>query len=158
MTNLRHLVMGVAAVSFVSLAACSQNNAPTVSVPTAPSSIPQISPSTNAEFASLCADLGQLEQVVSGMVVGNIAPSAGVQQIGDIGERLRADADQIKASQPAVSATIQDLSRVVDELRSALENGGDVSSVIASNVPALNADIAKIPTDVCGTSPSPIPT
>ena len=150
--------MGAAAVSLLFLAACSQSNTPTVNVPTAPSSIPQISPSTNAEFASLCSDLGGLEQVVAGMVVGSVAPSAGVEQIGAIGERLRTDAEQIKSSQPAVSSTVQDLSRAVDELRSALENGGDVSGVIASNVPALNADITKIPANICGTTPSPLPT
>jgi uncharacterized phage infection (PIP) family protein YhgE len=155
MTNLRRLAVGAAAVALV---ACSQNNSPTVTVPTAPSSIPQITPSTNAQFASLCADLGQLEQVVAGMVTGSVAPSMGIQQIGDIGDRLRTDAQQIKASQPAVSATIEDLSNAADELRSALSNGGSVASVIASNVPRLNADIAKIPSNVCGSTPSPIPT
>ena len=158
MTNLRNLAVGAAAVSLLALVGCSQNNPPTVTVPTAPSSVPQITPSTNAQFASLCADLGQLEQVVAGMVAGSVTLSTGVQQIGDIGERLRADAEQIKSSQPGVSAIVEDLSTAADELRSALSNGGNAAGVIASNVPRLNADIAKIPSNVCGTSPSPIPT
>jgi uncharacterized phage infection (PIP) family protein YhgE len=139
------------------LSACSNNSSP--SVPSPPSSVPVVTPNpSNAAFGTLCSDLGQLEQVVSGMITGSVTPSAGIEQVQSIAQRLRDTAQQIQQTQPTVAATIDDLATAVDQLRTALSSGGDVLSTIGSSVTTINADIQQLPTSVCGTTPSPIQT
>ena len=112
---------------------------------------------SNSAFGTLCASLGQLEQVVSGIVGGTVTPSAGLQQVQQIGQSLASEAQQLQQTQPQVAATVDDLSKAVDELRTALSQGGDTVSAVSASAAKIGADLQQIPTNICGSTPSPIP-
>jgi methyl-accepting chemotaxis protein len=138
------------------LVGCSNDSNTTV--PSPPSNVPVVTPNpSNAAFGSLCTSLGQLEQIVSGIVGGTISPSDGVQQVQELGQSLADEAQQLQQSQPQVAATVNDLSQAVDELRTAISQGGDTLAAVSSSAAKISADLQQIPTNVCGTTPSPIP-
>jgi methyl-accepting chemotaxis protein len=140
----------------LALVGCSNNSSPSSASP--PSSVPVVTPNpSNTAFTSLCTSLGQLEQVVAGIVAGTVTPSDGIQQVQAIGQSLADQAQQLRETQPEIATTLDDLSQAIDELRTALTQGGNTVAAVSSSVAKIGADLQRIPTNVCGSTPSPIP-
>jgi hypothetical protein len=141
----------------LSLASCS-NGSSGSNLPSPPSSVPVVTPNpSNSAFATLCADVGQVEHIATGMLSGAIPPTQGIQEVQGLSARFRADAETLRQSQPEVATVLDDLANAVDQLRTALAAGGSVVAALRDAITRIETDVSKLPQSLCGTSPSPAP-
>jgi hypothetical protein len=146
----RALAVAVVPVA-LTLSGCSHGS-PASPVPpsTTPSTIvaSTIAPITGT--AALCSDVPQVEQLVSDLLAGRVAPAQWLQRLAVVGGRLVNDSLILSREGPNhVSDLAQDLSIGVAELRESLRNG-DALAALATHASRIEADIRLIAQDVCG--------
>jgi hypothetical protein len=163
----RPLVVAAATVFVMLDAACSSSSpaavgTPTTTLPTTPSpATTAASPTTvgGQELAALCGDFSTLETMMSSMVAGRLTPAEAMTQLGALKDSLMQHGQALaSAGQSQYSVLATDLSTAVEQIRVAVQNGQDVSTAVFTNVLQLNADLQQVPTTMCSSQPSPIPT
>jgi len=114
---------------------------------------------SNPAFVPICNDLSALEATLTGVAAGSVAPSAAVPQVQSLARRLQADAQTLQQQgQGNVADLLRDLSIAADQLRTALQGGGNVLTDLGPSLTRFNNDIQQIPPNVCNVTPSPIST